>query len=99
MQLDYAERELERQCTDERYMQRKLGAQVAKALKLRIAELRYATEMQDLLLGTGRWEQLSGDRSGQWSARLTGNWRLIVQPDERDAHTVIVIEIVDYHGR
>jgi proteic killer suppression protein len=54
VQLGYADRELERQCTDGRYMQRTLGTQVAKALRLRIAELRYATEMQDLLLGTGR---------------------------------------------
>jgi proteic killer suppression protein len=53
MHLDYATRELERQCTDERYMQRKLGAQVANALKLRITELRHATEMADLLIGTG----------------------------------------------
>lgn len=99
MQLGYADRELERQCADERYMQRKLGAQVAKALKLRIAELRFATEMKDLLLGTGRWEELSRDRSGQWSARLTANWRLIVQRDERDTITVIVVEIDDYHRR
>jgi toxin HigB-1 len=97
--LDYVDRELERICTDERYMQRKLGAQIAKALKVRIAELRYVAEMLDLLLGTGRWEELSGDREGQWSARLTGNWRLIVEPEEREAITVIVIEIVDYHRR
>jgi len=99
MQLQYADRELERQCTDARYMQRKLGAQVAKALKLRVAELRYATEMQDLLLGTGRWEELSGDRSSQWSARLTANWRLIVEPDLGDTVIVTVVEIVDYHRR
>jgi proteic killer suppression protein len=80
-------------------MQRKLGAQVAKALKLRVAELRYAVEMPDLLLGTGRWEELSGDRSGQWSARLTANRRLVVQPERREAITVIVVEIVDYHRR
>ncbi len=97
MRLGYADRELERICTDTRYMQRKLGAQVAKALRLRIAELRYATEMADLLLGTGRWEELSGDRAGQWSARLTANWRLIVQSDEGSSITVIVMEIVDYH--
>lgn len=99
MRVDYADRELERICTDGRHMQRKLGAHVAKVLKLRIAQLRYATEMPDLLLGTGRWEELSGDRAGQWSARLTANWRLIVQPEERDAITVIVVEIVDYHRR
>lgn len=97
MQLVYATRELERQCTDARFMQRKLGAQVAKALKLRIAELRHGVEMQDLLLGTGRWEELTGDMAGQWSARLTANWRLIVRPEERDVLTVIVIEITDYH--
>lgn len=96
MQLGYANRELERICTDARYMQRKLGVQVAKTLKLRIAELRYATEMADLLHGTGRWEELSGDRAGQWSARLTANWRLIVQP-EGESITVTVVEIVDYH--
>jgi proteic killer suppression protein len=99
MHVDYATRELERQCTEERYMQRKLGATIAKALRLRIAELRRATEMQDLLLGTGRWEELKGDRSGQWSARLTANWRLIVRPEKRTVLTVIVIEIVDYHDR
>lgn len=97
MQLEYATRELERQCTEERYMRRKLGSQVAKALKLRIAELCRVTEMADLLLGAGRWEELKGDRAGLWSARLTANWRLVVQPEQRGTTVVIVIEIVDYH--
>lgn len=99
MRLEYAARELERRCTDERYMRRTLGAPVAKALMLRIAELRFATEMADLLVGTGRWEELSGDRAGQWSARLTANWRLIVRPEEQETITVVVVEIVDYHRR
>jgi proteic killer suppression protein len=53
--------------------------------------------MADLLAGPGRWEELTGDRAGQWSARLTSNWRLIVQPEQRDVITVIIVEIVDYH--
>ncbi|WP_029146007.1 type II toxin-antitoxin system RelE/ParE family toxin [Microbacterium luticocti] len=96
MEIGYATRDLERTCTDERRMQRQLGAQVAKALKLRIAELRYVQEMGDLLLGTGKWEELKADRAGQWSARLTANWRLIVEPDG-DRITVVIIEIIDYH--
>lgn len=99
MHLEYATRDLERQCTDERYMKRTLDARVAKALKLRIAELRYVTEVADLLVGTGRWEHLSGDRSGQWSARLSANWRLIVEPRADNVLTVLVVEIVDYHRR
>ena len=47
--------------------------------------------MADLLLGTGRWEELKADRAGQWSARLTGNWRLIVEPDVDERVAVLVI--------
>ncbi|MDJ1371675.1 type II toxin-antitoxin system RelE/ParE family toxin [Gulosibacter molinativorax] len=98
MELRYADNELERRCTDARHMQRKLGAQVAKALRLRLDELRNAAEMSDLLFFAGRWEELKGDRAGQWSGRLTANWRLIVSPDD-GAITVLVIEITDYHKR
>lgn len=98
MELRYADNELERRCTEQRHMQRKLGAQVAKALRLRIDELRRAAEMGDLLFFAGRWEELTGDRLGQWSGRLTANWRLIVRPDEGTI-TVLVVEIIDYHKR
>ena len=99
MELRYASRDLERTCTDERRMVRALGAQVAKALKLRIAELRRVRDFADLLLGTGRWEQLTADRAGQWSARLTANWRLIVEEEQADQATALVIEITDYHRK
>jgi proteic killer suppression protein len=97
MELRFATRDLERICADARRMQRALGAQVAKALKLRIAELTRVEDMADLLLGTGRWEELTADRSGQWSARLTGNKRLVVQPGDGDDVVVLVVEIIDYH--
>jgi proteic killer suppression protein len=97
MELRYATRDLERICTDSRRMQAALGANVAKTLKLRIAELTYVEEMTDLLAGPGRWEELKADRVGQWSARLTGNLRLIVKPEEAATVTVCIVEITDYH--
>ena len=97
MELRYGDNELERQCTDARYMQRKLGAQRAKALKLRLDELRRVGELGDLLFIAGKWEAMKADRSGQWSGRLTGNWRVIVRPLSEAVATVEVIEIVDYH--
>ncbi len=97
MELRYASRELERICTDVRRMQAALGANVAKKLKLRIAELTYVEELADLLDGPGRWEELKAERAGQWSARLTGNWRLIVQPEEGDQVIVRIVEVTDYH--
>ncbi len=80
-------------------MVRELGAQVAKALKLRVAELRRVREFPDLLAGTGRWEPLTADRSGQWSARLTANYRLIVEEERARAAIALVVEITDYHRK
>ena len=98
MDLRYVDNELERRCTDERHMQRKLGVSMAKTLRLRLDELRRVEELGDLLFIAGKWEELKGDRAGQWSGRLTANWRLIVRPDD-GAITVLVVEIVDYHKR
>jgi toxin HigB-1 len=99
MELRYASRNLERICTDERRMVREVGAQVAKALKLRVAELQRVREFPDLLSGTGRWESLTADRSGQWSARLTANYRLIVEEIRDGVAIALIVEITDYHGR
>lgn len=98
MKLSYGSRDLERTCTDARRMQKSLGAERAKKLQLRLDDLRAAEKMTDLVQMTGKWEELKADRAGQWSARLTGNWRLIVEAGaEGDEVTVLVVEIVDYH--
>ena len=99
MELRYASRDLERICTDERRMVRDLGAQVAKALKLRVAELQRVREFPDLVVGTGRWERLSADRTGQWSARLTANYRLIVKEERDGVPIALLVEIADYHRK
>ena len=88
MEVRYIDRKIEKICINEREMKRKLSQDVAKRLRLRI---------DDLLQGTGRWETLSGDRVGQWSARLTANWRLIVTDEGGTPVVACVIEIIDYH--
>ena len=80
-------------------MVRELGAQVAKALKLRVAELQRVREFPDLVVGTGRWEPLSADRTGQWSARLTANYRLIVKEERDGVAIALLVEIADYHRK
>ena len=63
MEVRYVDRKIEKICTNEREMKRKLSQAVAKRLRLRIAELYNAESFDDLLQGTGRWETLSGDRA------------------------------------
>lgn len=49
----------------------------------------------------GKWHQLTGDRDGEWAGKLSRNYRLLIRPagdsEPRDAVTVTVIEIDDYH--
>ena len=40
---------------------------------------------------------LHHDREGQYAARLTGRWRLIVEPGD-DERTVWIFGVEDYHG-
>lgn len=97
MEVRYAGREIERICTEDAYMRRRQSTNVCKKLRLRIAELHSMESFEDLRRGTGRWEQLTGDRTGQWSARLTANLRLIVVDEGGHPVVVTVIEITDYH--
>ncbi|MBM6978707.1 MAG: type II toxin-antitoxin system RelE/ParE family toxin [Actinomyces succiniciruminis] len=97
MEVRYVDSKLEAICTDERRMRRALNATVAKTLKRRLTELYRFDSFDDLLAGTGRWERLRANRSGQWSARLDKNWRLIVIDEGGSPVVARVIDIVDYH--
>ncbi len=94
--ISYRTRRLEHECTDIKEMKRRYPSAVTRKIMLRIAELRAAESVDALLAGPGRWEMLTTDRKGQWSGRLTGNWRLIIEPAIAGT-TVLVVEITDYH--
>ncbi len=64
-----------------------------------IAVIEAATDERDLrAFKSLRYEKLTGDRDGQRSLGLDGQFRLIVTParDEQGA-LIWIIEIVDYH--
>lgn len=61
----------------------------------KLAQLHQARTLDDLRVPPGnRLEALSGDRAGQYSIRINGQWRLCFA--WRDGHAYDV-EIVDYH--
>lgn len=47
--------------------------------------------------GTGKPEQLKGDRSGQWSRRITQKHRLIYTI-EQERVTVIILSLIGHYG-
>ena len=78
MRILFANRSLERLCSEESRMKRKLGPSGARKLKARLADLRAAARVRDLV--AGHPHPLTGDREGQFAVDLDGGRRLVFAP-------------------
>ena len=110
MQVRFVTDKLKKTCESKPERTRRFGGPTADKLKSRLDDLDAAFSMEDLRHLPGHWEELKGDRHGQFSCRLAAGLRLIVQPtrqpppckpdgglDWRSIDDVTVIEVVDYH--
>ena len=69
---------------------------IEKAAAVKITQLDAATSLGDLTRPGNRLERLRGDRAGQWSIRVNGQWRICFEwpagsPGPKN------VEIADYH--
>lgn len=69
---------LRRLCEQEKLAVRKLGAESARKLRTRLADLRAAAAVADLV--AGRPHPLTGDRANQFAVSLSGGHRLVFEP-------------------
>lgn len=108
VEISFADVKLESICRDSRLATKKLGAQSAKKLQLRLAELFAAESVGELI--AGRPHPLAHDRVGQFAVDLHGGLRLIFKPatekpptlpgggiDWSNVNAITIIEIGDYH--
>ena len=76
---------------------RLFGVPIGRKYLQRLAVLRAADKFAQLYGHRAlRLHPLKGDRAGQYSMTLTGNYRLIIKKVEED--TVRIIDVEDYHG-
>jgi toxin HigB-1 len=59
-----------------------------------LAALATAAVPSDMALPGARLHPLRGDRTGQWSVSISGNWRVIF---EFEGHHVTNVDFLDYH--
>ncbi len=59
-----------------------------------LAALETALAPSDMALPGARLHRLRGDRVGQWSVSISGNWRVIFEFEGQHATN---IDLVDYH--
>jgi proteic killer suppression protein len=59
-----------------------------KRLRIQLAALDTAKQIEDMNLPGFRLHPLKGDRRGQWSVLVSGNWRLTFEFQEGNAFVV-----------
>ena len=74
---------------------RKLPHDIQRTARRKLLYLNDAEDLKDLFAPPGnKLEKLYGDRKGQHSIRINGQWRICFRWDNNRAYDV---EIVDYH--
>ncbi|MDP3204234.1 MAG: type II toxin-antitoxin system RelE/ParE family toxin [Hydrogenophaga sp.] len=110
MEVNFRDDRLKKLCELSAHRKKRFGEPVAGKLKARLDDLDAAQSLEDMRQLPGHWEELKGDRRGQFSCRLAGGMRLIVAPtrqppptkadgglDWRAIDQVSILEVVDYH--
>lgn len=112
MDISFRTRDLQRICSKQSKMVRKLGLPCAKKLQQRMTELDGAQTLSDIShLPPARLHALDGDRSGQFSVDLRHPYRLLFivvdDPvplleaggiDRGKVLSIEIVEICDTHG-
>jgi plasmid maintenance system killer protein len=108
--LFFATRKIEKRLATPEARQREYGPDAAKALRVRLANLEDAANLDVMRALPGNCHELTGDRKGQFAVDLTKGTRLVFEPatnpvprtqdDGLDWHRVTairILEVTDYH--
>ena len=72
----------------------RLPADQVSRLRRILFRLQEATQPGDAAGPGFRLHPLKGDRAGQWSVRVTGNWRVVFRFEDNEA---VDVDLIDYH--
>jgi proteic killer suppression protein len=111
IEVAWSDQKLEKACTEERAGKRRFAGNW-KHLQKRLAFLLHAPTLKDMDTLPGNCHALSGDRAGEFAVHLWGSYRLIFSPnhdplsrlpdggiDTAHVSSIVIREVVDYHGR
>lgn len=112
MRLGFASNKLKRTMESEAALKRAYGTR-AGAIKRRLAILDSAKCLADVpRVPPDRCHELTGDRAGQFAVMVSGNDRLLFEPDHdpvpqlddggidlKGVNAITIVSVEDYHGR
>lgn len=109
MKITFDDKKLEKIANNDRLRLREFGKLRSEKLRLRLAQLNYALNLEMLRIQPGKYHELSGNRKGQWACDLDQPYRLVFTPlqnpipvksngqfDWRKITEVKILEIINY---
>ncbi len=106
----HTDKKFEKQVNDDRKLVKEFGKLRAEKITARLAQLRFATTLEEVRNLPGNFHELKYNRKGQWGCDLDQPYRLVFTPHERPIPTgeqgqyiwteirgVEVIEVINYH--
>ena len=72
----------------------RVPADLAPRLQRILFRLQEATDATSADAPGFRLHPLKGDRAGQWSVRVSGNWRVVFRFENAE---VVDVDLIDYH--
>ena len=73
---------------------RSVPQSLVRRIRRILTELDAAQSAQDMNLPGYRLHPMKGARHGQWSIRISGNWRIVFRFENGEA---VDVDLVDYH--
>ena len=99
MDIVFRTRRLEKEYTDSAKAIKSYGPEVARKYIQRVNIIKNAKDMDELMRLPGlRCHPLKGDRHGQYSAKLTGFYRLIFTLKRNQMEIVCIEEVSKHYG-
>ena len=99
MRIRFEDDDLRRLHEEHDFVLPRLGPEVTRAFRKKVAYLEEAESEADLRHYKAlHYEKLRGGRSGQRSIRLNRQWRLILRVEaDADGRMLIVVEVVNHY--
>lgn len=100
MRLRFEDEDLRRLFEDASFRHPRLGDDLVKSYRKKLAFLSAAMNVQDVRsMKSLHLEKLSGKRKGQHSIRLNDQWRVILRFEQAQTEgtVTVIVEIIDYH--
>jgi toxin HigB-1 len=110
MEIYFADSKFQKLCQSERTLQKEHGPTRTRKILRHLERLRFAHNLADMRLVSGRCHELHGDRAGQLALDLDHPYRLIFRPyhepiptkvdgglDWQQVTAILIIAVEDYH--